>query len=169
MITLQPSNESVSKKRKWDQDKHEKPAGPIKPDILDQNQTQKTLLPGWQRCLDIKSGKAYLYNARTTTAPMASRNNPLSSSSSANSYNDPRPMSLELKLNLPHQSTSTVKKGIVKSPSWLSLEGDQQQEMVAAVCQKCYMLVMMSKSLRSCPNCKFVHPLEPVQTFLFQG
>ncbi|KAL3514140.1 hypothetical protein ACH5RR_026857 [Cinchona calisaya] len=49
--------------------------------------------------------------------------------------------------------------GLTRSPSWLTFEGEQ--EMVAAACKKCHMLVMMCKSSPSCPNCKFMHPLEP--------
>ncbi|EPS66839.1 hypothetical protein M569_07939, partial [Genlisea aurea] len=52
-------------------------------------------------------------------------------------------------------------KGLSRSPSWLTFEGDEQQEMVTAVCKNCYMLVMMSKSSPSCPNCKYMHPSEP--------
>ena len=31
-------------------------------------------------------------------------------------------------------------------------------EMVAAVCMRCHMLVMMSRACPACPNCKFLHP-----------
>lgn len=44
-------------------------------------------------------------------------------------------------------------------PSWLTFEADQQ-EMVATVCMRCHMLVMLCKSSPACPNCKFVHPPE---------
>lgn len=43
------------------------------------------------------------------------------------------------------------------SSSWLSSEGDQR-EMVATVCMRCHMLVMLCKSSPACPNCKFMHP-----------
>nr|XP_043618093.1 uncharacterized protein LOC122589837 [Erigeron canadensis] len=57
-------------------------------------------------------------------------------------------------------------------PSWLALEGssssgDQQQEMMTAVCKKCHMLVMMFKSSPSCPNCKFMHPPNQTPPSLF--
>lgn len=45
------------------------------------------------------------------------------------------------------------------SPSWLSTEGDYK-EMVATVCMRCHMLVMLCKSSPACPNCKFMHPLD---------
>lgn len=39
----------------------------------------------------------------------------------------------------------------------LSSDGDYK-EMIATVCMKCHMLVMLCKSSPSCPNCKFMHP-----------
>lgn len=47
--------------------------------------------------------------------------------------------------------------GLTPSPSWLSSEADQK-EMVATVCMRCHMLVMLCKSSPTCPNCKFMHP-----------
>lgn len=42
--------------------------------------------------------------------------------------------------------------------SWLAFDiGDDQHEMVATVCTRCYMLVMLCKSSPCCPNCKFMH------------
>lgn len=34
---------------------------------------------------------------------------------------------------------------------------EEIEEMVATVCMRCHMLVMMTKVALSCPNCKFVH------------
>ncbi|GFP96872.1 hypothetical protein PHJA_001831300 [Phtheirospermum japonicum] len=132
----------------------------------------------WQRCLDIKSGQIYFYNARTNKKSLGDPK----ASDQLETYN-PAPMSLELELNLPCQSQvehnkykkhdygtpsihpndhfmnrDAIKGQITKSPSWLTFEADEQ-EMVTAVCRKCYMLVMMSKSCPACPNCKFLHPL----------
>ena len=42
-------------------------------------------------------------------------------------------------------------------PSWLSSEVDHK-EMIATVCMRCHMLVMLCKSSPTCPNCKFMHP-----------
>ncbi|XP_006649537.1 uncharacterized protein LOC102720124 [Oryza brachyantha] len=36
--------------------------------------------------------------------------------------------------------------------------GGASREMVAAVCTRCHMLVMMCREWPACPNCKFVHP-----------
>ncbi|QCE15891.1 hypothetical protein DEO72_LG11g2903 [Vigna unguiculata] len=46
----------------------------------------------------------------------------------------------------------------IRSPSWLSSTEDDYNEMVATVCMRCHMLVMLCKSSPSCPNCKFMHP-----------
>lgn len=48
---------------------------------------------------------------------------------------------------------------LCETPSWVSLDADQG-EMVATVCGRCHMLVVMCKSSPSCPNCKFQHPPE---------
>ncbi|MQL81921.1 hypothetical protein Taro_014369 [Colocasia esculenta] len=45
---------------------------------------------------------------------------------------------------------------ICKTPSWVSMDADAG-EMMATVCGRCHMLVMMCKSSPSCPNCKFLH------------
>lgn len=55
--------------------------------------------------------------------------------------------------------------GLTRSPSWLSIEGDHK-EMVATVCMRCHMLVMLCKSSPSCPNCKFMHPPDQNPSFL---
>ncbi|BAT81825.1 uncharacterized protein LOC124827139 [Vigna umbellata] len=44
-----------------------------------------------------------------------------------------------------------------RPPPWLSSEGDQK-EMIATVCMRCHMLIMLCKSSPTCPNCKFMHP-----------
>lgn len=38
---------------------------------------------------------------------------------------------------------------------------DSSREMVAAVCVRCHMLVMMCRASPACPNCKFLHPPTP--------
>ena len=57
--------------------------------------------------------------------------------------------------------------GLTRRPSWLAFEKDQQ-EMVATVCTKCHMLVMLCRSSPTCPNCKFLHPLEQSPPKLFK-
>ncbi|KAI3762182.1 hypothetical protein L1987_52606 [Smallanthus sonchifolius] len=140
----------------------------------------------WQRCLDIKSGQIHYYNTRThKKTSMDPRNSP-------EADQPPKNMSLDLELNLKHHVADNFSKyktsnttsnndsgggggggdgdggGGDGAPSWLTLEGgDQQQEMMTAVCKKCHMLVMMFKISPSCPNCKFMHPPNQTPTSLF--
>lgn len=131
----------------------------------------------------MQSGQIHFYNTRThkRTArdPRQSPDPP-----------SPSHMSLELELNLPCESlrrnrtnnsrdyskNSTENnrnnekqnlEGLKRSPSWLAFEGDNDQEMVAAVCVHCHMLVMLCKSSPACPHCKFVNPpnQSPVNLF----
>ncbi|XP_020598603.1 uncharacterized protein LOC110038171 [Phalaenopsis equestris] len=97
----------------------------------------------WQRCLDIKSGEIYFYNtmtkARTFKDPRSSRE----------THRCRRP-NLDLELNLMREA-----------PEILGVETEQsadEKEMMAIVCARCYMLVMMSKATPLCPNCKFAPP-----------
>lgn len=158
--------------------------------LLDTELHLETPMPlEWQRCLDIKSGQIYYYNTRTHKK---TSRDPRSSPEPPKNC-----MSLDLELNLPCGSSDTTIKHHVAdnfskyktsssttsnkntiagdgggggggAPSWLALEGgDQQQEMVTAVCKKCHMLVMMFKSSPSCPNCKFMHPPNQTPPSLF--
>lgn len=96
------------------------------------------------------------------------------------------PLSLDLELNLNCQSirnggqskkkSDGVMSGLGRAlkhghgcPSWLRLEREQT-EMVARVCMQCHLLVMLLKSSPTCPNCKFIHPIDlqtPPTTTLF--
>lgn len=173
-------SENSSKKRKWDdpEDKISEKPDKVKTvkSLLDAYVQRETPLPlEWQRCLDIKSGELYFYNTRTQKRTLSDPRTSLNPEPS-----NPSPMSLDLELNLPcgslekknniqEQDNNFVIKqnssgddvgpgsGLTRSPSWLTCEGEQQ-EMVTAVCEKCYMLVMMCKSSPACPNCKFMHP-----------
>ncbi|MFS7947296.1 putative WW domain superfamily protein [Helianthus anomalus] len=148
--------------------------------VLDTELHLDTPMPfEWQRCLDIKSGQIHYYNTRThKKTSMDPRSSP--------DAELPKNMSLDLELNLPCGSSDTTKKHHVADnfskyktssettnrnggvPSWLALEGgDQQQEMMTAVCKKCHMLVMMIKISPSCPNCKFMHPPNQTPPSLF--
>ncbi|KAK7282814.1 hypothetical protein RIF29_11885 [Crotalaria pallida] len=60
-----------------------------------------------------------------------------------------------------HKKGSSPSHGLIhssSSPSWLSSSDGDHKEMVATVCMKCHMLVMLCKSSPACPNCKFMHP-----------
>ncbi|KAF5739730.1 hypothetical protein HS088_TW12G00940 [Tripterygium wilfordii] len=168
-----------SKKRKCEDskaeavlvDKRSKVAESTKP-ISDIELHLETPLPlEWRQCLDIQSGKIYFYNSmthiRTTKDPRRSHE----------PENTGDHMSLDLELNLqsgspePFMDSSRYNKknseGPARSPSWLAVGGDQE-EMVASVCSRCHMLVMMAKSSPACPNCKFLHPPDQSPAKLFK-
>ena len=61
--------------------------------------------------------------------------------------------------------------GLTQNLSWLAVEDDdeqEQKEMVATVCMRCHILVMLCKSSPACPNCKFVHPADQGPSKLFK-
>ncbi|CAM8883406.1 unnamed protein product [Rhodiola kirilowii] len=58
------------------------------------------------------------------------------------------------KMNNPAAAASSSSSAV---PSWLAFEGDEKSDMVATVCKKCFMLVMLCKASPACPNCKFMH------------
>ncbi|GAB4861213.1 hypothetical protein Ancab_036371 [Ancistrocladus abbreviatus] len=154
----------------------------------DLQQQLETPLPSeWQRFLNIQSGQIHFYNTRThkrtVRDPRASE--PAGEPPSPGTHMS---LDLELNLpcgsinatetknNHQKQNSSSQKqnsgdyfkkqknlmdKDKVQSPllslSVSSLDSDQQ-EMVATVCMRCHMLVMLCKSSPACPNCKFMHP-----------
>ncbi|XP_042379051.1 uncharacterized protein LOC121971716 [Zingiber officinale] len=77
---------------------------------------------------------------------------------------DPRAMKvslnldLELNLSSTQSETGCVSKGEEKEEDEVKRTTEEEiEEMVATVCMRCHMLVMMTKVALSCPNCKFVH------------
>ncbi|GMH31390.1 hypothetical protein Nepgr_033233 [Nepenthes gracilis] len=151
----------------------------------------ETPLPSeWQRFLDIQSGQIYFYNTRTQKRTLW---NPRASQlATPPSENCGGHMSLDLELNLPCGSLSSVEEENVlkkqnldcseqysdnysgdagRSPSLslmpFSLDVDRQ-EMLATVCMQCHMLVMLCKSSPACPNCKFMHPPDQSPPDLFK-
>ncbi|PIA52166.1 hypothetical protein AQUCO_01000207v1 [Aquilegia coerulea] len=138
---------------------------------------EKPLPLDWKQCLDVQSGQIHFYNTKTKKKTCKDpRQSPERLSLT--------PLSLDLELNLPCNSLGThaydnwtkptepdsyLSMNITTSPknsdalkrctSWTTFEEDHK-EMVAAVCLRCNILVMMCKSSPACPNCKFVHPPE---------
>lgn len=133
----------------------------------------------WQRCLDIKSGQIHYYNTRThkrtskdprrQSAPAAPAPAALEEDEAANYCGPP---GLDLDLNLafePRRRTTQPvvarekKAAIVAKPAAEAKPSAADEapgmEMVAAVCMRCHMLVMMSRACPACPNCKFLHPM----------
>lgn len=121
----------------------------------------------------MQSGQVHFFNTRTqkrTCRDPRGSPEPVSS----------RTMSLDLELNLPFDSfqdhldneeknpppnstdsCSNPKPILSRSLSWVSLDADEQ-EMLAAVCMRCHMLVMLCKSSPTCPNCKFLNPTDQI-------
>ncbi|KAJ0987345.1 hypothetical protein J5N97_005701 [Dioscorea zingiberensis] len=174
MVSLQAGLNPVQnslKKRKWEEDGGEEGREAKEQKLwMDEEAKGKddielnleTPLPlEWQRCLDIKSGEIHYYNTRTHMRTSI----------------DPRQcteavVSLDLELNLawePKKSHANDQEENNKNKnknkqsnsslltSWVSMD-DEEKEMIAAVCTRCHMLVMMCKASPACPNCKFVHP-----------
>ncbi|KAG0467727.1 hypothetical protein HPP92_018717 [Vanilla planifolia] len=96
----------------------------------------------WQRCLDIKSGEMHFYNTWTQRRTLDDPR--LSHESTFLSPN------LDLELNLKCEP----------SGGRLTLDADDTtgEEMLATVCARCHLLVVMHRESPSCPNCKFLHP-----------
>ncbi|KAL5559002.1 hypothetical protein UlMin_035213 [Ulmus minor] len=150
----------------------------------------ETPLPSeWQRCLDIQSGKIHFYNSKTNTRTSKDPRSTLEPPSCTTTQSDDHILSLDLELNLTCDQ-SIVKKNQAEeqsrpaslanllaestkqkknsNPSWLSLEAEEE-EMVASVCLRCHMLVMLCKSSPACPNCKFMHTLDQTPPPLFKS
>ncbi|GAB2290618.1 hypothetical protein Dimus_024898 [Dionaea muscipula] len=73
------------------------------------------------------------------------------------------------KKDLEDQGRQSPPLSLSSSSPRSSLEGDDQpQEMVATVCTRCHMLVMLCKSSPACPNCKFMHPPNHSPPYLFK-
>ncbi|KAK7311628.1 hypothetical protein RJT34_09885 [Clitoria ternatea] len=174
---IHPEFETSSKKRKWEEPfaeeffKDHTNLEKRKPSFFDIDLYPHHDTPfssdKWRQYLSIQSGQIQLCNTRTTRdEPKSGHEAPPNSSH----------MGLDLELNLTcdlsvrkkeesyekQSSGSPVKDsadgGIIPSPSWLSSSEGDYKEMVATVCMRCHMLVMLCKSSPSCPNCKFMHP-----------
>jgi hypothetical protein len=111
-----------------------------------------------------QSGQIHYYNTRTHKR---TSKDPRASLEKPKPKPKPTPVpNLDLELNLtcnsneynsadPPKSNSNSNSN---SNSRLNLNSTDQPEMVATVCMRCHMLVMMCNTTLSCPNCKFVHP-----------
>ncbi|KAJ8772096.1 hypothetical protein K2173_027273 [Erythroxylum novogranatense] len=150
----------------------------------------------WQRCLDIQSGEIHFYNTRTQKRTSKDpRESPEPPTSPVHMSLDLE-LNLPCDTQRKHHANGhhrTPNSGIAKKgfsdilfdsnrdrnnnsegpnpcPSWLKFQGDDhhQQEMVATVCTKCHMLVMLCRSSPACPNCKFVHSPDQSPPRLFK-
>ncbi|KAF4394866.1 hypothetical protein CsatB_008361 [Cannabis sativa] len=85
-------------------------------------------------------------SSNTTTTDLVYNNNNDLSNSAMEYYSSDR------KIKKTTRNTSSSGSW----PSWLAFE-TAADEMVATVCMRCHMLVMLCRSSPSCPNCKFMH------------
>ncbi|GMN20530.1 hypothetical protein TIFTF001_039948 [Ficus carica] len=150
-LALDYSDTNASRKRKLFQDhllmKTHEPALQASVDL----QLKDPLPLDWEQCLDLESGKMYYLNRKTLRK----------------SWNWPIPMeqtaaALDLELNIStftddHRNYDPMKK------QNFSAAGNTPSNMVALACLNCHLLVILSKSSPSCPNCKYVHSLPTYQ------
>ncbi|ERN14599.1 uncharacterized protein LOC18442860 [Amborella trichopoda] len=131
-------------KRRWDdlELQLEHKATPIDVEL----HLERPLPREWQQCLDLQSGEIHFYNIRTQKR----------------TWKDPREaphpsmrLDLELNLTLPENDGDHLKRPKTDDPKHFPAT-----EMVATPCFRCHMLVVLCKSSPTCPNCKFLHPLE---------
>ena len=128
-----------------------------------------------------QSGKIHFYNTKTHARTST---DPRKTNTTLDGSDDQNCTSLDLELNLTSSSNngggrtsgglfSVERKAENNSPPaaapWLAAEVERRQEMVATVCMRCHMLVMLCRSSPACPNCKFVHsPDKPPSTSFVQ-
>ncbi|XP_004152643.1 uncharacterized protein LOC101203360 [Cucumis sativus] len=177
---IQEPADNLAKKRKWEESMI--PTPPLN-SVLDIELHLETPLPFyWQRCLDIQSGKIHFYNMTTQKRTWKDPRDKLEKDDDDddeeddNRY-DKNDMSLDLELNLTcesmeknnnHQTVQGVRRAINDGMMFGLSENynhnnNKKAEMVAAVCMRCHLLVMLCKSSPECPNCKFMNS-PPEQT-----
>lgn len=148
-------------------------------DGIELNFDAAPLPPEWQRCLDIKSGQIHYYNTRTQKRTCkdprghglqpdyrAEEGQEEEEEDSANCA----PPGLDLELNLTFEprrvlaahgkTTKRAKQQPAEEEEEAEDDDDSDsssREMVAGVCVRCHMLVMMCRASPACPNCKFLH------------
>lgn len=165
---------ATSKKRKRDGDGDD--ADDDETDGIELNFDAAPLPIEWQRCLDIKSGQIHYYNTRTHTRTckdprrVGAATMPTVEEEDAGNCG-PAGLDLDLNLAFEPRRRSPVKEEKKARPAAdqakpaaadraeaVPAGASGSMEMVAAVCMRCHMLVMMSRACPACPNCKFLHP-----------
>ncbi|CAL4913022.1 unnamed protein product [Urochloa decumbens] len=158
---------ATSKKRKRDGssgDDRENSRGEVV-DGIELNFDAAPLPPEWQRCLDIQSGQIHYYNTRTQKRTWKDpRGEPDYRAAAGDDDEDDSancaPPGLDLELNLtfsPRRAPPAHQEKAKKPRPAAPPAAEDSREMVAAVCVRCHMLVMMCRASPACPNCKFLH------------
>ncbi|PKU81209.1 uncharacterized protein LOC110097980 [Dendrobium catenatum] len=136
--------EISSKKKRKREEEEDKGGVQLTNDSFIELSLETPLPLEWQRCLDLKSGEIHYYNTRTKRRASKDPTSPL--------------QGLDLELSLMCTEPSEI-HGLdlqePSSPSIVVVDASDEQEMVAMVCGRCHMLVMMYKLSPLCPNCKF--------------
>lgn len=125
----------------------------------------------------MQSGQIHYYNTRTQKRTLKDpRGEPEYRAAAAEGEEEEEstncaPPGLDLELNLtfsPRRALAGPEKKRPKPTApatdrrhQLPTEAEDSREMVAGVCVRCHMLVMMCRANPACPNCKFLHPPEP--------
>ncbi|KAF2322242.1 hypothetical protein P3X46_010313 [Hevea brasiliensis] len=157
------SSSSSSRKRKFFSDHHllRSAVPPFQTSIVDLH-VKDPLPPDWEQCLDLESGKMYYLNRKTLRK----------------SWNWPNvDQKLDLELNIsplsdcPDHHQQCRRSNYINSSSLEEYSKKLQassscsnNNMVALACLNCHLLVILSRSSPSCPNCKYVHSLPTPQT-----
>ncbi|CAA2995830.1 uncharacterized protein LOC111374375 [Olea europaea var. sylvestris] len=133
--SFDPSDASLPMKRKWMNT--ESPSVDL--------QLKDPLPLDWEQCLDLESGRMYYLNRKT----------------SRKAWNRPEEQKIDLDLNI---SICSEKQNNWGSDNQQEMINEQQHSsssssMIALVCSNCHLLVILSRTSPSCPNCKYVHSL----------
>ena len=122
----------------------------------------------------MQSGQIYYYNTRTQKRTWKDpRGEPEYRAAAEEEEEEDSancaPPGLDLELNLTFEPRrvlaahrKTMKRANKQPAEEEEAEDDDSssssREMVAGVCVRCHMLVMMCRASPACPNCKFLHP-----------
>lgn len=108
----------------------------------------------------MQSGKIHFYNTRTQKRTII---DPTGTSTQEPVVENNVSLELELNLSCNSQRSKNNHK-LMENRAIASVNNEKknkllkvQEEMVAIVCERCHLLVMLCKSSPSCPNCKFMH------------
>ncbi|CAN0923184.1 hypothetical protein LINGRAHAP2_LOCUS33448 [Linum grandiflorum] len=121
--------------------------------VMMDNNHRRPLPLDWEQCLDLHSGMMYYMNRKTSRK---SWNVP--------SYKDDVDDDLNLELNISSNYSSSNSTRVKKVAAQSQSKDDGEKgcnNMVALACSNCHLLVILSKSSPSCPNCKYIHALNP--------
>ncbi|CAI9776390.1 unnamed protein product [Fraxinus pennsylvanica] len=98
----------------------------------------------WEQCLDLESGRMYYLNRET----------------SIKTWNRPKEQMLDLELNISSCNEEHNNWGSDNQQEMIEKQQNSSSSgssMIALACSNCNLLVILSRTSPSCPNCKYVH------------